>query len=354
MGNIFKLKGRFPQDVTNFLVLNSVNIVYFTGFSGAAALLIPKDGECVLYVSGTNFEQAKHVVKNVRVELLKRGEKLFQRVCQDVKTSVGAKLAVDSLSVESWRFLVKAVRDENCLVVAGDVVLGLRAVKSSEELEFICEACRIADAGINTAFEVVEPGVDEQDVAAEVEYVMRKQGSKGAAFDTIVASGANSAFPHGTSESRIIMEGDFVVVDLGATVNGYRSDITRTMVAGKIGSRQQEIFGTVKVAQDLAVKTIRAGIRAAEADSIAREIVSRAGFGDYFVHNLGHGVGLEIHEAPILSPNSENILEQGNVVTVEPGVYIVGYGGVRIEDTVLVTEMGAKKLSNAPYTLQTR
>jgi Xaa-Pro dipeptidase len=350
---ILKLKSQFPQDVTNFLILNNTNIVYFTGFGGAAALLIPQDEEeVVLYVSGTNFEQAKHEVKNTRVERLKRGENLFQRICQNVEVSLRAKLAVDSISIESWRGLVKAVGGEDCLVVASGVVRGLRAVKSSEEIEFICEACKIADGGINAAYEVVEPGVSEQEVAAEVEYVMRKQGSRGVAFDTIVSSGVNSAFPHGTCRSRMIMDGDLVVVDLGATVGGYRSDITRTMVAGKISSRQQEIFGIVKTAQDLSLKAIKASVRAAEVDMVARETVGRWGFGEYFVHNLGHGVGLEIHEAPTLSPDSKDILEHGNVVTVEPGVYIVGYGGVRIEDTVLVTEEGIKKLTNAPYTLQ--
>ena len=352
--NILKLKSRFPQDVTNFLILNSSNIVYFTGFSGATALLIShnKGEESVLYVSGTNFEQAKLEVKNARVELLKRGENLFLRVVQDVEVSMRAKLGVDTLSIDSWRGLVNAVGGEDCLVVAGGVVKGLRAVKSSEEIAFICEACRIASVGVNAAYEVVAPGVSEQEVVSEVEYVMRKRGSMGTAFVTIVASGVNSAFPHGACESRVIREGDFVVVDLGATVRGYRSDVTRTMVAGRVSNRQQEIFGVVKAAQDLAVKTIMAGVRAADVDIVAREVVSKGGFGDCFVHNLGHGVGLDIHEAPTLSPDSKDVLEWGNVVTVEPGVYIVGFGGVRIEDTVLVTEEGAKKLTNVPYTLQ--
>jgi Xaa-Pro dipeptidase len=350
---ILKLKSQFPQCATNFLILNSANIIYFTGFSGATALLIPQDGESVLYVSGTNFEQAKHEVKNVRVELLKRGENLFQRVGQDVEVSVRAKLAVDSMSIDSWRGLVRVVGDESCLVVAGGVVKGLRAVKSSDEVEFIRNACEITSVGVNVAYEVVEPGVSEQEVVTEVEYAMRKHDSMGTAFGTIVASGADSAFPHGSCKSRIIMEGDLVVVDLGAMVNGYRSDVTRTMVAGKISSRQQEIYGTVKAAQDLAVKAISAGVKAVDVDAVAMEIIGRTGFRDCFVHNLGHGVGLDIHEAPILSPDSKDVLEAGNVVTVEPGIYIVGFGGVRIEDTVLVTEEGVEKLTKAAYTLQT-
>ncbi|MGD6809160.1 MAG: M24 family metallopeptidase [Candidatus Bathyarchaeia archaeon] len=351
---ILKLKTRFPQEAANFLILNSTNITYFTGFSGATALLIPQDGESTLYVSGTNFEQAKHEVKNAKIEKLKRGEKLFQKISQDAKVSANAKLAVDGISIESWKVLAKTVGDENNLVAASNVVRNLRSVKTPDEVELIRSACVLADVGINTAYEVIEPGVSEQEVAAEVEYAMRKKGSSGTAFDTIISSGANCAFPHGTCKCRTIMDGDLVVVDLGATVGNYRSDITRTITAGKISSKQQEIYGTVKAAQDLAIKSSRAGVKAVEVDATARAIISGTGFGDYFVHNLGHGVGLEVHEAPILSPDSKDTLEAGNVVTVEPGIYIVGFGGVRIEDTVLVTEFGAEKLTNAPYTLQSQ
>ena len=350
---ILKLRAIFPQNTTNFLILNNANITYFTGFDGATALLIPQDGESILYISGTNFEQAKHEVKNVRVEMLGRGENLFQKVSQEVKISVKTKLSVDTMSIDSWRGLVKAVGDENCLVVAGNIVKSLRAVKSSDEVEFIRKACEIASVGVNTAYEVVEPGISEQEIVSEIEYTMRKHGSGGVAFGTIVASGINSAFPHGACRSRTVMEGDLVVVDIGATVMGYRSDITRTIGAGKIGERQQDIYGIVKVAQDLAVKAIMAGVKATDVDAVARNVIGRTGFRDCFVHNVGHGVGLEIHEAPVLSPDSKDVLEAGNVVTVEPGIYIVGFGGVRIEDTVLVTETGAEKLTSAAYSLQT-
>jgi len=346
------LREQFPQDTANFLILNSANITYFTGFDGAAALLVPKDGENILYVSETNFEQARHEVKNAKVERIIRGEKLFQKICQIVEISVRDRLALDSISVESWKVLTKIVGNEDSLVISGDVIKGLRAVKSSDEIERIRKACMIADVGINTAYEVIEPGVSEQEVMAEVEYAMRKQGSSGAAFDTIVVSGANCAFPHGTHKRQIIKDGDFVVIDLGATVDYYKSDITRTVVAGKISGKQQEIYDTVKIAQDLAVKAISADVRAVDVDAVARAFIGRAGFRDYFVHNLGHGVGLDIHEMPMLSPDSKDTLKEGNVVTVEPGIYITGFGGVRIEDTILVTKNGAEKLTNSAYTLQ--
>lgn len=349
-----RLKEQYPQDAANMLILNSTNITYFTGFGGATALLIPKDGESTLYVSGTNYEQAKYEVKVAKVEKLKRGENFFQKLCQEAKVSVTAKLAVDSIPIESWQALAKTAGDEKSLIPAGNLIKALRAVKTPDEVELIREACKLADVGVNTAYEVIEPGISEQEVATEVEYAMRKQGSSGTAFDTIVASGASSAFPHGTCASRTIEDGDLVIVDLGAVVGGYRSDITRTVVAGKVGSKQQEIYGTVKAAQELAFKAVKAGVKAIEVDATARAIIARAGFGDYFVHNLGHGVGLDIHEAPTLSPDSKDTLEAGNVVTVEPGIYIVGFGGVRIEDTVLVTEFGAEKLTSAAYSLQSQ
>ncbi|MDR2699738.1 MAG: Xaa-Pro peptidase family protein [Nitrososphaerota archaeon] len=350
---ILKLKSQFPQDTSNFLILNNTNITYFTGFNGAAALLIPQDGENVLYVSETNFEQAKHEVKNAKIEKMNRGENLFQKISQHTEISVKNKLSIDSISIENWKILTKLVNNGNSLAVSSNIVKGLRAIKTSDEIELIRKACKIADIGITTAYEIVEPGISEQEVMAEVEYAMRKQGSNGVAFETIVTSGANSAFPHGTCRRQTIMDGDLVVIDLGATVSYYRSDITRTIVAGKISGKQQEIYGTVKATQDLAIKAIRAGIKAAEIDTVARTIIGRTGFRDCFVHNLGHGIGLDVHEAPMLRPDSDDILEEGNVVTVEPGIYIVGFGGIRIEDTVLVTKDGAEKLTNAAYTLQT-
>jgi Xaa-Pro dipeptidase len=350
---ILKLKNQFPQNTANFLILNSTNITFFTGFSGASALLVPCDGESVLYVSETNFEQAKHEVKNVKIEKISHGEKLFQKISQDIKISVASKLAIDSISIESWKMLVKIVGDEDSLVVAGNVVRELRMVKSPDEIEVIRRACKIANVGISTAYEIVEPGVSEQEVISEIEYAMRKHGSSGTAFETIVSSGVYSAFPHGTCRRQTIMNGDLVVIDLGATVDYYRSDITRTVVAGKIRGKQQEIYGTVKAAQDLAIRSIRDGAKASDVDKVARTFIDNSSFKDCFVHNLGHGVGLEVHEAPTLGPDSKDVLSVGNVITVEPGVYIAGFGGIRIEDTILVTKDGTEKLTNAAYTLQT-
>jgi Xaa-Pro aminopeptidase len=188
-------------------------------------------------------------------------------------------------------------------------------------------------------------------VAAEIEYAMRKLGSSGTAFETIVASGASSAFPHGGCSDKEIREGDLVVVDVGATYKFYRSDMTRTFVVGKPSEKQKKLYQIVKAAQETALGKVMPGAKASNVDVAARKIIADAGYGAYFVHGLGHGVGLEVHEPPILSPDSKDVLAVGNVVTVEPGIYLVGYGGIRIEDTVFVQKGGAQKLTHGTYTL---
>ena len=329
-----------------FLIFNTVNLTYFTNFPGATALLIPKQGQSTLYVSSVNYEQAKAEAKGLTVELLKRGENIMQKIAAKTRPN---KLAVDSLQFESWLALVKAVGGEQKLEVAGNMVRELRSVKNSDEVKLIREACNLAEIGMQAAFETLKPGVTERRVAAEAEFAMRKKGADGTSFDTIVASGESSAFPHGSCSNRTIRLGELVVVDLGATYRSYRSDMTRTFIAGIPTEKQMKVYETVKLAQQKAFKAIAPNVSAIQVDGAARRIIEAAGFGDFFVHNLGHGVGLEIHEAPILSPDSKNTLIAGNVVTVEPGIYLPGFGGVRIEDTVLVTPFSAERLTSGFY-----
>jgi Xaa-Pro aminopeptidase len=333
---------------TNFAVFNTVNITYFTGFQGAAALFIPQEGEKLLFVNGVNYEQAKAEVRDTQVQLLKRGENLMEKIAHH--TATGEKLSVDTLSIDSWRALAKAVGSEEKLESNNQLIRSLRSIKDETEIKYIQEACRIADKGIEAAAQTIKAGTTERQVAAEAEYAMRRAGSDGTAFETIAVCGTCCAYPHGGVGEITLKEGDFVIIDLGATYRFYRSDITRTFIVGKASQRQTEIYETVKRAQQKAFENIKPHIPAKEIDLVARQIIEDANMGEFFVHNLGHGVGLEIHEAPILGPNSSDILEAGNVVTNEPGIYVPSYGGVRIEDTILVTKNGAEKLTKAPYT----
>jgi Xaa-Pro dipeptidase len=331
---------------TAFAIFNPTNITYYASFPSASALLIPAEGENILYVSGVNYQQAKTEAQNVNVELLKRDESVFEKIARQVPNQ---KLGVDALGFESWHQFARAVGGKNKLDAVGSLIREQRAVKDPEEIQLIKAACKIADIGVQAAAEFIRPGVKDKEVAGEAEYAMRKAGSDGTAFETIVASGHCCAYPHGTFTEKTIQNGDLVVVDLGATHRFYRSDITRTFIAGEPTEKQRRIFQTVQEAHDVALERIGPHVLAREVDAAARVVIEAAGFGEFFVHNLGHGVGLEVHEAPILSPDSKDRLLAGHVVTDEPGVYLPGLGGVRIEDTVLVTEKGAEKLTAAPY-----
>jgi len=334
-----------------FLILDDANLIYLTGFSGASALLIPTEGQSRVYVYSVNYEQAKAEGKAFRVELVKRGENLIDEIAKQAKALAIKRLAVDALNVESWRALSESLGGEKTLDVDSSLIRALRMVKDENEIQLMRKAAELTSEGMRVAYETVAPGMREYEVAAEIEYAMRKQGSSGTAFETIVASGVCSAFPHGGCLDREIREGDLVVVDVGATYKFYRSDMTRTLVAGNPSEKQEKLYRIVKKAQEKALEAVMPNAKAADVDGVARKLIADAGYGDYFVHGLGHGVGLEVHEPPTLSPDSKDVLAAGNVVTVEPGIYVVGYGGIRIEDTVLVQRNGAEKLTHAPYAL---
>lgn len=337
-----------------FLIANEANLLYFTGFPGAACLLIPKRGESTIYVYGVNYEQAKAEGKGFKVKLVKHREDFIREIVGQVKAYKIKKIAVGTLNLENYRILAKALRGEAKLRIQGKLVWELRKVKDEKELELMRKAAELTSEGMRVAYETIRPGIREYEVAAEIEYAMRRKGSWGTAFDTIVASGARSAFPHGGCTDRKIQKGDLVVVDIGATYQYYRSDMTRTIMAGKPSAKQNKIYKIVRVAQEKAFQAVKPKARAKDIDAIARKVIEDAGYGEYFVHGLGHGVGLEIHEPPTLNPESKDRLEVGNVVTIEPGIYIVGFGGIRIEDTVLVLKRKAEKLTKGPYTLETK
>jgi Xaa-Pro dipeptidase len=342
----------FKKDGFNgFLIFNTSNLTYFTGFSGASALLIPDDGDSTVYVYGVNYAHAKAELTGVKAELVERGENLMDKIAEQAKAFKIGKLAVDALNIESWRALARALGGEKMLAADPGFVQELRKVKDAEEIKLMRKAAELTSEGMRVARETVAAGAREFEVAAEIEYAMRKQGCSGTAFETIVASGVSSAFPHGGCSDREIREGDLVVVDVGATYGFYRSDMTRTFVVGKPSEKQKKIYQVVKAAQEKALDAVKPNVKAADVDAVARKVIVDAGYGERFVHNLGHGVGLEVHEPPTLSPDSKDVLAAGNVVTVEPGIYLVGYGGVRIEDTVLVQKNGCEKLTKGPYAL---
>ncbi|MEM3673115.1 MAG: Xaa-Pro peptidase family protein [Candidatus Bathyarchaeia archaeon] len=348
-----KQKAFEEKKFDGFLITNEVSALYFAGYPGLACLLIPKFGENIAYVYNVNYEQAKAEVRGFRVEMVGSNENLMAKIAKEARACEIKKLAVDTLNYENYKNLKKELKGETKLKVQGSLVWELRKVKDEKELEFMRKAAELTMGGMKAAYETIKSGVKEYEVAAEIEYAMRKKGSWGTAFDTIVASGARSAFPHGGCTDREIRDGDLVVVDIGATYCFYRADMTRTFVAGTPSEKQRKLYEIVRTAQEKAFQTIKHKVKAKNVDATARKVIGEAGYGEYFTHGLGHGVGLEIHEPPTLSSESKDVLAAGNVVTNEPGIYLVGYGGVRIEDTVLVQRGGAEKLTDGFYILET-
>jgi Xaa-Pro aminopeptidase len=345
------LKSAFEKErLDGYIVADEINILYLTGFLGAVRLVVPKEGENILYVYKLNYEDAKQTAQNCRIELVKRSESASQKVADQIKSLKLKQVGFDAIDASAYLKLAKALKGVK-LKAQGKLVWMLRGVKDETELNHMRKAAELTSKGMKTALETIKSGLREYEVAAEIEYAMRRKGSGGVAFDTIVASGPRSAFPHGGCTDRTIKRGDLVVIDIGAKYQHYRSDLTRTVTVGKPSVRQVKIHKVVREAQNIAFQKVKAGVKACNVDAVARKLIEKEGYGEYFVHGLGHGVGLDIHEPPSLNPEAKDKLKIGNVVTVEPGIYIIDFGGIRIEDTVLVDKGRAERLTEVSYVL---
>jgi len=346
------LKKNFTEKgFDGYLVFNNFNIFYLTSFFGATGLLVPKEGENKLYVYSVNYEQANNEAKNCKAILVQTNEKLEEKISRDIKTLNLRKIGFDQLPSTFYLKLRRLLKGKTRIKPKKELLWELRKIKTKQELELMRKAAEITSHAMKVAYETIKPRLTEIEVAAEIEYAMRNKGGWGTAFETIVASGVRSAYPHGGCTERKIRKGDIVVVDIGAVYKHYRSDMTRTFVAGTPSKKQQKIYDIVKKAQDEAFKRIREGRKARTLDLAARKLIEKMGYGQYFVHGLGHGIGLEVHEPPTLNQYSKEVLKSGNVVTVEPGIYITGFGGFRIEDTVLVRKEKGEKLTSGMYVL---
>jgi Xaa-Pro aminopeptidase len=352
------LRTAFQKEFDGYLVIDPVNMLYFTELVGAAdslgaaVLLIPSENESVLYIYGVNYEWAKAEAKNCRVELVKRGDNLTNTIAEQIRNLKLTKLGFDKMDFQTYQRFTKALKAIAKFEVKSDYVWNLRRVKNEDELEKMRRAAKLTVEGMQTALDTIKAGLREYEVASEIEYTMRSHGSYGVAFDSSVASGSASAYPHGGCGERKLQTGDIVVVDIGARYKNYCADMTRTFVVGKPSAKQEKIYTLVKEAQEKAFQKIKEGAKAKNVDAVARKVIEKTGYGEYFVHGLGHGIGLEVHERPTLNSTSKDVLKAGNVVTDEPGVYIVDFGGVRIEDTVLVKKGEAERLTEGLYVLK--
>jgi Xaa-Pro aminopeptidase len=335
------------RGVDGLLVTGGINRRYLSGFTGSSGYLLITRDEAVLFSDFRYRTQAPQQAPDY--VFVEHGLKPEESI-RDKAHELGVKkLAFEDhdLTVAGHRTMAEALAGIE-LVPAGKLVEAVRMVKDDSELAVLRDACAIADRAFRHIMDVLKPGMTEKEVALELEFFMRKEGAAGTSFDTIVASGERSAMPHGKASDRVMAPGDFVTLDFGALYDGYCSDLTRTVVLGPATDRHREIYGIVLEAQQAVLEGIRPGMTGREADKIARDIIERYGYGDCFGHGTGHGIGLDIHEEPRLSMGGDVLLVPGMVVTVEPGIYIPGFGGVRIEDDILITENGAELLTHAP------
>ena len=334
------------QAMDGFLVTDMLNVRYISGFTGSYAAVLVTEDSAFLLTDSRYAQQASEEAPDFRLEIVEYKwtgpmKALIQRLHLKKVGFEGHALSQADWSELSLRSLVDA----------DDPIGRLRWIKDDSELAAIREAVRIADLTYKHAAGFICPGMLEHEVAVELDCLVRKAGAERESFDPLVAFGPRSALPHGKPTDRKIAEGDLVLLDFGAKWHGYHSDITRTVVLGKPDPKQQEIYDIVLEAQTAGIAAIRPGIAGGEVDAVARKIIESKGYGECFGHGLGHGLGLDVHDGRILAKKSEIILEPSMVVTVEPGIYIPGWGGIRIEDDVLVTESGSEALTSSPRTL---
>ncbi|MBI4746217.1 MAG: aminopeptidase P family protein [Deltaproteobacteria bacterium] len=323
------------------------NIRYLTGFTGSSGVLLITDNGGIFFTDSRYTEQAgKEVKGKVKIREYKK------QVPELSAAVIGARLKKvgfedSDLTFQVYQALKKELKGVKLAPLKDRLTL-LRGVKSKGELRLISGAVDIAYKAFEKLLPSVKPGKREDDLAVELEYLMRKGGAEGLSFDVIVASGGRSALPHGRAGDRLLKMGDPVVIDFGARYKGYHSDETITLFIGKASERLARIYHTVKEAHDRAIDVVRPGVRFSDIDKAARWFIKKAGYGDYFGHGTGHGVGLNVHEGPSISPNSKGVAEEGMVFTIEPGIYIPKAGGVRIEDMVVVTKNGCRVLTRIP------
>lgn len=335
------------QGVEAYLITNPYNRRYITGFTGSTGVAIVTPDEAILITDFRYVEQVKSQCPHFRLEV-QTAPVIWQTVSEVTKKLGIQKLGFEDTDLTFAQF--QALSQGNTTIQYVPVpmlVEDLRMVKSDEEIAIIRHAASIADRAFERIIQCIQPGMKESEVQLRLKILMLEMGATAPSFDIIVASGIRSALPHGVASDKVIEQGDLVTLDFGAVYQGYISDLTRTIMMGKPNEKQKEIYDIVLEAEKKAVAALRPGMTGVEADAVARDLITERGYGEFFGHGTGHGIGLEVHEGPRLSKVSPFVLKPGNIVTVEPGIYLPNFGGVRIEDDVLITELGHEVLTHS-------
>lgn len=339
-----KLKG-----LDAILVIGDPNRNYLSGFTGDESFSIITDNKALFITDSRYTQQAKNEVKDYEILEYKGA---FPDFFSDIIKKLNVKKVGFEDNVVSYELYTKFVSKTKAqLVPMKGIIEEIRLIKDKREIESIRKAASIADKAFSHMVKFIRAGMSEMEIGLELEFTMKKLGAKDLSFPSIVASGVRSSLPHGRATDKIVKTGEFLTLDFGCVFEEYCSDMTRTVAIGEPNDKLKEIYNVVLEAQESVLKFIKPGVKTNAIDSIAREYISQKGYGSYFGHGLGHGVGREIHESPRLSPMSDTVLKEGMIVTDEPGIYIPEFGGVRIEDLVVVTKDGCETLSKSPKNL---
>jgi Xaa-Pro aminopeptidase len=338
------IKNASLSDDCGVLICKPVNRRYYASFTGTTGYIYVDRKNSYFLTDSRYTEQAKRQCGGFEIVELSKDRTIYNFLSDK---------ALKWLYVEE-KYITMAIHDklgkslENTAIIGLDAIVAKqRIIKEPAEIEKISRAARIADKAFSHIIGFIKPGLSEKDIALELEFYMRKSGADSLSFETIVASGVRSSMPHGAPTDKRVEKGEFITMDFGCMVEGYCSDMTRTVHLGPASEEDRNVYAVVLKAQKEAMKSIREGMSCFSVDKIARDIIMENGYGEYFGHGLGHGVGLEIHEEPFLSPSGDKMLRAGMVVTDEPGIYIPGKFGVRIEDLVVVRDNGCDVLSNS-------
>ena len=333
------------------LIQSSSNLRYISGYSGSNGICYITSDDAWFFTDFRYKTQSAAEVNNMNI-IVPIGKDLLQAMKETGCVKSGALIGFEGnhLSFEQYD-KIKALFTNNKFINKAMLMEELASIKEEVELDCFHEAARITDAAFNELIKEIKPGISERMVDARLSYIMKSLGSEKDSFDSIIASGINGSRPHHSPSEKLLEKGDLVTIDFGAMYKGYHGDVTRTVCLGKADDKQREIYAIVLKAQELALAGIRPGVTGKEVDAIARDYIVSKGYGDCFGHGLGHGLSLDVHAEPRLSPNYEKELLVNQVVTVEPGIYIPDWSGVRIEDDVIITETGIENLTKAPKEL---
>ncbi|MDT2769636.1 Xaa-Pro peptidase family protein [Enterococcus pseudoavium] len=350
INRIEKLRALMKKEVIDgYLVTSSANLRYLTNFTGTAGMAFITLDQAFFITDFRYTEQASEQVQGMTI-LQHQGDIVGEIIKLMDKESVNVLGFEDAFMTYAEYSIFEEVIDAE-LAPASGLIEKLREQKDEGEIAIIQKACAIADEGFEHVLKMIRPGMTEIEVANQLDFFMRSLGATGTSFDTIVASGARSALPHGVASEKMIEQGELITLDFGCVYQGYVSDITRTFAIGDPGQQLKDIYQIVLAAQQKVLEVAQAGVTGTKLDAVARDLITEAGYGEAFGHSTGHGIGLEIHEGPNVSRSNEVRLMTGNVITDEPGIYLAGLGGVRIEDDLVILAEGNRVLTHSPKEL---